>query len=139
MTRREFTDPVKAEIRARSGGRCECYRMPADIRHMFPKECANAPSEVDHIYADVLEDEQAKREPLTAEDGAHLCWPCHHLIKCREDAAAKKRRNKHRVRKDRPKSYSARKSAGVKQQIQSRGFDKRYLKKMDGTVERRNV
>ena len=120
MTRREFPEAVKAEIRARSGGRCECYRMPADIRHMFPKECDRPASDVDHIYADTLETEKAGA--LTADDGAHLSKPCH-KIKTASDQRMRAKRNTHKPRKDRPQSYTARKSGGVKKPIPARGFD----------------
>ena len=136
-SRREFTVPVKRAIRARSGGVCEVDLMPPAIRHFFPKECPNEPSEVDHIYPDVLEDDAAKKEPLKAEDGAHLCWPCHHLIKCREDAASKKKRNAHKVRDDRPQ-----KPKTVKRPIRSPGFqtnrDGAFKAKIGGGVERRS-
>ncbi len=71
MSRREFTEAVKAEIRARAGGVCECHLMPADILHMFPKDCTRKPVAIDHVYADTLEDEADKSVPLTADEGAH--------------------------------------------------------------------
>ncbi len=121
--RREFPEPVKRAIRERSGGRCETHLMPADIRHLFPKECVNPACEIDHVYPDVLEAD--KSAPLTADDGAHLCWPCHHLIKCREDASARKKRNAHKPRKDRPKSgWFHRGPKIAPKPIKSRGFSK---------------
>ena len=128
--RREFPEPVKRAIRERSGGRCECARMPADIRHMFPRDCDRQASEIDHIRAEVLVDD--KFAPLTAEDGAHLSSACH-LIKTASDQACRKKRNRHRVRDDRPKPGWFQKG----RKIQSKGFDKTHTRKMDGTVIRR--
>lgn len=116
MSRREFPDPVKAEIRARSGGRCECYRMPADIRHMFPKDCDRPASEIDHIYADTLETD--KSGALTADEGADLSAPCH-KIKTANDQRMRAKRNTHKPRKDRPKSGWF----GRGQSVKARGFD----------------
>ena len=128
--RREFTEAVKREIRERSGGICECHRMPADIRHLFPKVCGKPASEIDHIYADVLETD--KSAPLTAEDGADLARPCH-VIKSANDQKARAKRNRHRVRDDRPKPGWFQKG----RKLQSRGFDKTLTRKMDGTVIKR--
>lgn len=100
-SRREFSEPIKEEIRKRSGGKCECYRMGPDIIHMFPKDCDRKAVDIDHIFADILELE--KDTPLTAEDGAHLSKACH-KIKTATDQKYRARRNKHAVRKDRPKS-----------------------------------
>lgn len=100
MNRREFREPVKAEIRERSGGVCECHRMPADIAHMFPKHCDRPAVDIDHVFADTLETD--KSADLTAEDGAHLSSPCH-KIKSASDQAMRRKRNAHTVRKDRPK------------------------------------
>ena len=127
--RREFSDAVKAEIRARSGGRCECYRMTPDIIHMFPKVCDRVACDVDHIFADILELE--KDAPLTADDGAHLSKPCH-KIKTASDQAYRRKRNAHRVRKDRPKPSWFQTGAKIEsanrwpakgsRKLQSRGF-----------------
>lgn len=128
--RREFSDAVYAEIVARAAGRCECYRMPADIRHMFPANCDRKPSQVDHIYADVLETD--KSTPLTADDGAHLSNACH-LIKTAADQKARATRNRHAVRKDRPQSGWFHKG----RKLQSKGFDKTRTRRVDGTVVKR--
>lgn len=120
--RREFSAAVKAKIRERAGGVCECHLMPADIRGWFPQTCDREPVDIDHIYADVLEDD--KSEPLTADDGAHLCKACHQ-IKSKSDQAMRKKRNAHKVRKDRPKA----KKRGTGQ-IKSAGF--RGWRKMNG-------
>ena len=128
--RREFTEAVKREIRERSGGICECHRMPADIIHMFPKGCDRDATDIDHIYADVLETDKSK--PLTAADGAHLSKACH-LIKTAADQKARAKRNRHRVRDDRPGSGWWQKG----RKLQSRGFDKTLTRKIDGTVVRR--
>ena len=129
--RREFDTATKREIRERANGVCECHLMPPDIRGWFPVECHNSPSEIDHRKAECLRTEAELAEPLTAEDGAFICGPCH-KIKTRSDQAMRKKGNAHRVRRDRPQ-----KPKTVKRAIQSRGFDKRYRKRMDGTVERR--
>lgn len=125
MSRREFDTATKRAIRERAQGRCECHLMPPAIRGWFPVECDREPVDVDHIYPDMLEED--KSEPLTAEEGAHLCKPCH-SIKTKLDQADRKKRNAHKVRRDRPK----------KQKIQGRGFSKTWRKKMNGTVERRD-
>lgn len=125
MSRREFTEAVKRAIRARSGGVCECYLMPADIRHMFPKACANPPRDIDHIYADTLESDEAKRAALTADEGAHLCTACH-KIKTVSDQDMRGKRGKHKVRKDRPKSGWFHKGA----KLQSRGFSTTHKRKL---------
>lgn len=129
--RREFTKSVKDEIKARSGGKCECYRMEPDIIHLFPINCQREARDVDHIYADILELE--KDAPLTADDGAHLSVACH-KIKTATDQKARARRNKHAVRKDRPKPGWFRSG----QKMQSRGFDKTHTKRFDGSVVRRD-
>lgn len=117
--RREFTESVKREIKDRAGGKCENYRMGPDIALLFPRNCPNQPSDIDHIYADVLDDE--KSEPLTANDGAYLCKQCH-AIKTRTDQKYRAKRNKHTVRKDRPKSGWFRSG----QKMQGRGFSKTH-------------
>jgi 5-methylcytosine-specific restriction endonuclease McrA len=134
MTRREFPEAIKRAIRARSGGVCECRLMPADIAHLFPKECDRPAAEIDHRIAECLRTEAELLEPLTAEDGAHLCSPCHKL-KTASDQAMRGKRNAHRVRDDPPK----RAKASGKPRLQSRGFDKTLRRKMDGTVERRET
>jgi hypothetical protein len=132
MNRREFTEPVKAEIRARANGACENQRMPLYILHMFPEGCPRQPVDIDHIYPDMLESDEAKQEPLTADDGAHLCKVCHSL-KTAEDQKARKRRNRHAVRKDRPKSGWFK--GGPK--IKTRSFDKTRTRGFDGVVRER--
>ena len=117
--RREFPERIKAEIRERSGGKCECYRMGPDIIHLFPQPCNREAREVDHLFADILELE--KDAPLTAEDGAHLSTVCH-KIKTATDQKYRARRNKHTPRKDRPKSGWW--HSGAK--LQGRGFDKQF-------------
>ena len=102
MARREFTEKVKREIRARSGGYCECHMMPSFMRELFPVKCTRKAGDIDHIYPDGLEDEEAKLEPLTAEEGAHLSDVCH-PIKTTHDRKAMARRNGHAVNRNRPK------------------------------------
>jgi len=128
--RREFTEAIKQEIRERSGGKCECYRMGPDIIHMFPKGCQREASDIDHIFADVLELE--KDAPLTADDGAHLSRACHQ-IKTATDQAYRRKRNKHKMRKDRPKPGWFQASAKIEgtnrwppkgsRKLKSRGFN----------------
>lgn len=130
MSRREFSEPVKRAIRERSGGACECYLMPADIRGWFPVECDRTPAEIDHRIAECLRTEAELAEPLTANDGAYLCAPCH-KIKTKSDQAMRKKGNAHRVRRDRPQ-----KPKTVKRPLKSRGFDKTFRKRMDGSVVR---
>lgn len=134
MSRREFSEPVKRQIRDRADGVCECQRMPSDIRGWFPVDCTNPPLEVDHVYADTLESD--KSAPLTAEDGAHLCAPCHKL-KTKSDQAMRKKRNAHKVRDDRPQ-----KPKTVKRPIRSPGFqtnrDGAFKAKIGGGVEKRS-
>jgi hypothetical protein len=132
MSRREFDAATKRAIRERAQGRCECHLMPSDVRGWFPVECEREPAEIDHRIAECLRTEAELAEPLTAEDGAHICAPCH-KIKTKLDQAMRKKRNAHTVRRDRPK-----KPGKQKQKIQSRGFNKAWRKRMDGTVERRN-
>jgi hypothetical protein len=103
--------------------------MPPDIRYLFPKDCQRIASDIDHIYADVLESD--KLSALTAGDGAHLSKECH-AIKTATDQKVRAKRNRHSVRKDRPKSGWFR---GAKTQwpkgskLQSRGFPKPTGKK----------
>lgn len=130
MARREFTASVKAEIIKRANGICENRFMPKDILHRFVQPCPNPPTDVDHIYADTLETD--KSGPLTADDGAYLCKMCH-LIKTGSDQKMRAKRNKHAVRKDRPKPGWFQSG----QKLQSGGFNKTYRKKMNGSVEKR--
>ena len=102
MTRREFTEKVKRQIRARSGGHCEHYMMPYHLRDFFPLRCTRPAAEIDHIYPDKLETDEAKQVPLTHNEGADLCKLCH-AIKTTHDRKAMARRNKHVVNKNRPK------------------------------------
>lgn len=130
MSRREFTSPVKAEIRTRSNGVCENQMMPLEILHLFPQGCPRPAKEIDHVYPDMLESEEAKLAPLTADEGADLCPVCH-KIKSAEDQKARKRRNHHAVRKDRPKPKRQHRP------IQSGGFDKTLSRGFDGVVRGR--
>ncbi len=129
--RREFSKPVKDEIKARSGGKCECYRMGPDIIHLFPKGCQREAADVDHIFADILE--VKKDAPLTADHGAHLSKVCH-AIKTATDQKARARRNKHAIRKDRPKPGWFQSGPKTKK----RGFSKTYKRRFDGSVVRRD-
>jgi hypothetical protein len=129
--RREFTKAVKDEIKARSGGKCECYRMEPDIIHLFPINCQREARDIDHIFADILDLE--KDAPLTAEDGAHLSVACHG-IKTVTDQKYRAKRNRHTVRKDRPKPGWFQSG----QKMKSRGFDKTHTKRFDGSVVRRD-
>lgn len=96
MTRNEFPAPVRKAALERSGGLCECHLMPPDIKG-FPDVCAVEAKELDHIDCDMFGGEP------TLENAAYLCTGCH-KIKTKADQAARKTRNKHAPRKDRPKS-----------------------------------
>lgn len=96
MSRSEFPIAVKREAAARSGGVCECHKMSEDIRGHFPKVCDRPAAEFDHVLADTLGGKP------TLDNCAHLSKPCH-LIKTATDQKARAKRNKHTVRKDRPK------------------------------------
>lgn len=134
--RREFDAATKREIRERSGGVCECHRMPADIAHMFPKHCDRPAVDIDHVYADTLESD--KSGDLTDADGAHLCKPCH-KIKSASDQAMRRKRNAHTVRKGRPKPGWFQQGAKIPK---GRGFqtnrDSQFKAKIGGGVERRS-
>jgi hypothetical protein len=132
--RREFTNPVKAEIRTRSNGACENQMMPLYILHLFPQGCPRPAKEIDHIYPDMLESKEAKIAPLTADEGADLCSVCH-KIKTAEDQKARKRRNHHAVRDDRPKSGWF----GNGRKLEGGGFDKTKTRGFDGVVRERKT
>lgn len=94
--RREFSALVKREAWKRCNGMCEADRLPEGVAD-FPKLCINVPKELDHIEPDCLGGEP------TLENSAWLCRQCH-AEKTKADASARKTRNAHRVRKDRPKT-----------------------------------
>lgn len=113
--RRKLTQAQKAEILAAQNNRCticgEDLFLPVEWDHVAPLSMGGA-------------DDPANIQCL------HL--RCHRDVKCKADARAlaKAKRlerfmetGRHRNRKSRP--------------IQSRGFDKRFRKRMDGTVERK--
>lgn len=113
--RRKLTPTQKAEIVARQNGRCAIcgdeLRDPVEWDHVVPLSMGGA-------------DDPANIQCL------HL--RCHRDVKCKADARAlaKAKRlerfmetGRHRQRKSRP--------------IQSRGFDKRFKRRFDGTVERK--
>lgn len=131
--REEFDAKSKRDMDARSCGICECDRMPPDIRGMFPIECLNTAKEYDHIFAEGLRDENDRGRKLTAKDGAKLCTPCH-KIKTESDKGAMAKRRKFTPDRARRKEKTVKRSP----KIQSRGFDKRYKKKLDGKVVKRD-
>ena len=137
MNRQEFKPAVQAQIRARSGGRCECNRMPPALLHFFPKECDRPAAEIDHIYPDALKFDGEKLKPLTADDGAHLCKPCH-AIKTASDRQMMAKRSAHTVKKERA---DKRRAKGKTAKIPGRGFqtnkDGPYKSKINGKTERR--
>lgn len=96
MTRTEFPTSVRKAALERSGGKCECHLMPPDIQG-FPDDCTDEAKELDHIDCDMFGGEP------TLENAAYLGTACH-KIKTKADQAARKTRNKHAPRKDRPKS-----------------------------------
>ena len=101
--------------------------MTADIADLFPVVCTNEPAEFDHIHAC-----WDGGEP-TIENCAYLCRLCH-LIKTGTDRKYQAKRRRHKV--DRERKKKERVNPGPK--MRSRGFDKRYRRKMNGNVERRD-
>jgi len=131
--REEFDAKSKRDMDIRSNGICECDLMPASIRSAFPLECLNTAKEYDHVYPEGLRDEADRDRKLTADDGAKLCNPCH-KIKTALDKAAMAKRRKHTPDRGRKKEKTVKRSP----KMQSPGFDKRFKKKMDGTVVKRD-
>jgi hypothetical protein len=131
MTRRNFTPKTKALIRERSGGVCEVHRIPEEMRRvrytLLPITCKRKAEEVDHVQCD-----WAEGDP-TPDNGANLCKPCHAIktrIDKKESAKAARRRGETGQTKRRAQRGPT---------MQSRGFDTRYRKKLDGTVTRRDA
>lgn len=110
MARKEFTATVKKEIILRSKGFCEGCGVAIKKRK----------GQVDHILADGL---VVTKKDLTAEDGKHLCIPCH-VMKTGEDIKkiAKANRNFKKdnglTRKKKPIPSQGFPKAGKKPRIQ---------------------
>lgn len=126
MTRREFPTSVRKAALQRSGGFCEAHLLPECIEGV-PDKCGNVAKELDHIDCDMF-----GGEPVL-ENAAYLCRGCH-KIKTKADQAARKSRNHHSVRKDRPKTGWFN---GPKRKIQSRGFSKDMTRNFKGEVRPR--
>ena len=116
MTRRRLTPSQKAEILERQAWTCGCGKgcdlrgQAVEYDHMLPLALGGA---------DTLENMQA----LLVD---------HHKAKTRDDIK--------RIRKaDRQKKYheTGRSRARRGPPLQGRGFDKRFTRRMDGTVEKR--
>lgn len=78
MRRRlNFTEPTKREAYARSGGICECHRVPELMRLLHGRPCGVALVtgciEYDHIIADAI------RPDNSLENCAALTKTCHAL------------------------------------------------------------
>jgi len=122
VTRSEFPTSVHKAAMERSKGLCERHLMPPDIKG-FPDVCTDETKELDHIDCDMFGGKP------TLKNAAYLCTSCH-KIKTKADQAARKTRNKHAPRKDRPKSSWF---AGPKQKIKGRGFQKKAGRKFKST------
>jgi 5-methylcytosine-specific restriction endonuclease McrA len=90
----EFPKSVRLEAFRRCGGVCEVHRL-ANLG--LDETCDAVASELDHIRPCVLGGE------ATLENSAFLCRR-HHREKTNLDLADKSKRNKHKVRDDRPDS-----------------------------------
>jgi hypothetical protein len=130
--REEFDAQSKRDMDKRSQGICECDRMPPAIRSAFPIECLNTAKEYDHVYPEGLRREQDRGKKLTADDGAKLCTPCHKIKTALDKADIAKRE------RFTPRKKTKEKTVTRSRKIQSPGFDKRYKKKMNGEVIRRD-
>lgn len=124
MSRKEFSASVKREAWKRSGGFCEVHRLPHVLG--LPDSCDRVAAELDHIEPCVLGGD------ATLENSAYLCRH-HHRQKSDRDVADKSTRNKHAVKKGRPKPgwfKSGRK-------LQSKGFNSEYTRKVSGETVKR--
>jgi len=123
MTRRNFTPKTKALIRERSGGVCEVHLVPRCMYPALPETCKRAGSEVDHITPDVFD---GGNQP---ENGAFLCALCHKIKTYTDNREAKK--------SNRIRGVTGQSKRGPT--IKSRGFDRTWKKRMDGTTVRRDA
>ena len=110
--RKSFSAAVKEAVQERSGGICEKLG------------CDNPAVEIDHGLPVAL------GGPSTLANAFHLCKSCH-LKKTRLDVKMIAKADRQGGRSG---QYARRKKKGS--QIQSRGFDPRYRRKLNGTVER---
>lgn len=124
MKRRKLTRKQKAEIVQDQNGQCKACGSKLQVGEI----------EFDHREERrmaVDAEDAARREELSNFDA--LCSTCH-LAKTAEWTAihAKARRQAGET------GQQARRRAGKTQKIESRGFDKRFKRKLDGTVVRRD-
>jgi 5-methylcytosine-specific restriction enzyme A len=125
--RREFTTSVKRAVLQRSGGMCEIDLCSEDVKQAIGETCGKVGKDFDHALADCLGGEP------TFENCVLLCTE-HHKAKTKLiDQKARAKRNKHTVRKGRPKPGWFQSG----QKLQSRGFDKTKTKGFDGVVRER--
>lgn len=124
MTRRNFTPKTKGLIRERSGGVCEVHLVPRCMYPALPETCRRQGAEVDHVTPAYVGGEP------TLENGAFLCGLCHKLKTVTDNKEAK------RSNRLRGNTQADRRAANGSR-MQSRGFDRNWKKKMDGTVVRR--
>jgi 5-methylcytosine-specific restriction endonuclease McrA len=126
MTRRNFTPKTKGLIRERSGGQCEVHLVPRCMYPALPETCKRQGAEVDHITPAYVDG------PPTVENGAFLCGLCHKLKTVTDNKEAKKsNRLQGRTQADRRAQRGP--------TMQSRGFDRTWKKRMDGTTVRRDA
>lgn len=117
MTRHNFTPAQRRAAYERAGHICQ------------GKDCGRplsfSEAEIDHVQADGL------CGPATLDNAECLCGPCH-LAKTKTDvkriSKAKRQALFHTTGRSSAKQHVKR--------IQSKGFDKTWRKKMNGTVER---
>ena len=110
QARRHLTSKAKAELWQRQSGGCACCRAPlvlAQADHKNPLWCTGTNE---------------------ADNWQLLCISCHGAKTKREATARAKVKRLERMRWEALKKPNGRK-------MQSRGFDKRLRKRMDGRVE----
>ncbi|MEL6859273.1 MAG: HNH endonuclease signature motif containing protein [Pseudomonadota bacterium] len=127
MTRtNDFTPATKRKARERSGGTCEVHRISKELRKVWysalPLECNRKGEEVDHI---IPETNGGSRDLSNA---AYLCKLCHAIKTVVDNKMAKKANRLQGL------TGQSKRRAENGSQIQSRGFDKRFKRKMNGQV-----
>lgn len=116
--RKSFPKNVKVEVLKRSGNFCEM------------EGCVNIGSEFDHIKPVALGGES------TLENCRLLCRDCNSALGA-ETATQAAKADRQGGRSGQWARRQRQKESGRYRGIQSRGFDKRYRKKMNGSVEER--